>query len=292
MKLVKKIDLCLAKLWTLLLVQTYRLRAYLLPKDWLMRVTDQRYEGPWLNERPDLFKIEHIQSGCILLCAGVRESRKNQKQGLTRKLIAYASSGPYTHCGIVFKKNNRMMVYESSPGKGVAATPLLEFVARYKYLAACREPALKQKHWEKLCTYADNCVRAEMGYSYLNAVLAPVREFWHQSRHHLWIISGCRFLRKRAGQFDPNLKIETHKRNTFCSEFVLDCFLASGIHGFDNPLYASKAWTPMMLAESNTFPLIGYVAKSYQQISHSDPFLAGNGWRLSDWEEARSKRHL
>lgn len=69
----------------------------------------------------------------------------------------------------------------------------------------------------------------------------------------------------------------------FCSEFVLEAYVAAGYIARDDPYLLANRRTPTGLAEENIFEFVGYMsALGLAGVSRRDTFLAGCGWVLSE----------
>lgn len=251
------------------------------PKDTLLKYTDRRGGTLWIGDAPRLLKIPMVKEGQIIFGAGSGATYVNTKSGFVRKLIAYASSGPYTHCGIVFKDaNGELFVYEAAPHSGVGRSKLHEFVDRYKYVSIFNEPAFTKSGLRKSKNFAKYSVKKKLPYAWSRALILPITEMHHQARH--WLPSSNAKLINQE-------RTKSIKTNYFCSEFVLDCLKASKIPGFESAYYDSSKWSPMMLAEENgLFKFHGYIVpRGYLDVSLNDPILSGHGHFLGRWEKAR-----
>lgn len=151
-----------------------------------------------------------------------------------------------------------------STTNGVVKTGLKKFRSRYSYVAVTRCPGvygipnLASKVCEFCADQINNCTK----YDYFGAALSPLFEYLE--------------LRYQRLKYRPSrMRWPRCKTRTFCSQFVIDAYVAGG-YIFDD-YTSSGARSPTALAEENIFEFVGYLsaAKSLLPLVNNDQFWSG-----------------
>lgn len=204
------------------------------PLDYMKRVMDKRYRGISLDNSPPVVMNESmLQVADVLFCRG-----KN-------RLINYGSSGQYVHVAIYLGDG----VVAEATTKGVRQSRLPEFVARYTYVAVTRAPGLTRDPaiLSALVAFCQRHISAGTPYDFIGAGISPMREF-------------VELVRASRSFLPPEVHEFRERKRTFCSQFVLDAFIAADYFAGYHPNSAARS--PTALAEENCFWLRGYLLAS------------------------------
>lgn len=231
---------------------------------------DRKYRGLWIGPPPKLLFDQDLLCGDVLFCG-------DDSHGKLSRVIRTASAGCYVHCALYIGKGMVVDVVRS----GIRKTPLNKFLSQYSYIAATRCPGNTESRArrKKISKYARMSMNGGVkGYNHFGAMLSPMKELFDlKNLGTLWRHS------RRGGQTQNTLP-----KRTFCSEFIVDVYVACKYIPADDPYLSSLRRTPSGLAEENIFHLLGYMSRTgWDGISPNDHFLAGEGWVLS--EEGRKK---
>lgn len=231
---------------------------------------DRKYRGIWIGPPPKLLSEQDLLCGDVLFCG-------DGSHGKLPRLIRSASAGGYVHCALYIGKGTVVDVVSS----GIRETPFNKFLSQYSYIAATRCPGnsafrtRRKKIWRFARASLTGGVR---GYNYFGAVLSPARELFDlRSLDTLW---------KRSRKA-KHARVTPSKRS-FCSEFIIDTYVACGYIPADDAYLSPSRRTPSGLAEENIFELMGYFSRTgWDGVSREDHFFAGAAWVLS--EEGRTR---
>jgi len=233
-----------------------RLAALLRPLDTMKRLADKRYRGIAFDDLPPKqLDATQLQAADVLFCRG-------DQRAFSCRMIAYGSSGQYVHAAIYLGDG---IVVEATT-RGVQACPLAAFIERYAYVAVTRMPGIgaNATMQQEVVRFCQKHIAAQTPYAWFGALLSPWREF----------IFLCRMQRSYQPVKAPPPRA---RRRTFCSQFVLDAFIAS-----DDSLgdyLNSAAHSPTALAETWCFTLAGYLSTSEQlaALVEDDLLWTGGG---------------
>jgi hypothetical protein len=230
----------------------------------------KKYRGLWIGPPPKLLSEHDLLCGDVLFCG-------DDKLGKLSCLIRSASAGGYVHCALYIGKGMVVDVVSS----GIRKMPFNEFLSHYSYIAATRCPGnakfrgRRNKIFKFACASLAGGIK---GYNYVGAALSPARELFDlKNLESLWKRSS-KIKRGRSAQ----------PKRVFCSEFIVDTYVACGYVPEDHAYLSASRRTPSGLAEENIFELIGYMSSAgWSGISREDHFLAGAAWVLSEEGRAR-----
>lgn len=221
------------------------------PLDYMKRVMDKRYRGIHLdNSPPALLSESTLQVADVLFCRG------------ENRLIRYGSSGHYVHAAIYLGDG----VVAEATTKGVKACALSEFIARYTYVAVTRAPGLTREPGipSAVVAFCQKHISAGTPYDFIGAGFSPMREF-------------IELVRASRSFLPPEIRDFHERKRTFCSQFVLDAFIAADYFGGLHPNSAARS--PTALAEENCFWLKGYLlaAGNLNLLVKDDLLWTGGG---------------
>jgi hypothetical protein len=226
--------------------------------------TDRKHKGLWIGPPPVLLNGSDLLAGDVVFCG----------QGNNRKLgdvIRTATAGEYTHCALYIGKGYLVDVTKD----GCQRRTLEEFLKAYSYLAVTRCPGNEENRMRRsaLIRFARSACRgAVSGYSIVGAALVTFRELADLTR-----------MRRPSVPVRSTSRKAESSRDLFCSEFVLEAYVAAGYIERDDPYLVADRRTPTGLAEENIFELVGYMSElGLKGVSRRDTFLAGCGWVLSE----------
>ncbi|MGP3592882.1 hypothetical protein [Vagococcus sp. WN89Y] len=233
-----------------------RLAYFLRPLDTMKRLADKRYRGIKLDDLPpQLLNASTLQAADVLFCRG-------DKRSFSWRMIAYGSSGHYVHAAIYLGDG---LVAEATT-KGVQACTLAEFTRRYAYVAVTRSPGISRNPTlqNDVLRFCEKHIQARTPYSLPGALLSPWLEFYELCKMH-WRYSPLKARPPRKS------------KRTFCSQFVLDAFIAGGDFAVEH--LNSAAHSPTSLAETYCFSLAGYLCVSGELASlvEDDVLWTGGG---------------
>lgn len=201
------------------------------PLDYMKRVMDKRYRGISLdNSPPALLNESSLQVADVLFCRG------------QNRLINYGSSGQYVHAAVYLGDG----VVAEATTSGVKACSLAEFIARYTYVAVTRAPGITREPalQPAVVAFCQKHIRAGTPYAFIGAGISPLLEF-------------IELFRCSRSVIPPKVRRFRERKRTFCSQFVLDAFIAGGY--FQEYYPDSAARSPTALAEEYCFQLKGYL---------------------------------
>ena len=225
---------------------------------------DRKSSGIWIGPPPRLLSKKDLICGDVLFCGDTRHGKMS-------RLIQNASSGGYVHCALYIGSGLVVDVV----GKGVRKIPLNEFVKTYSYVAITRCPGNERfrTRRKKILKFARASLSGRIkGYSFLGAALSPLRE--------LYDLKNLETSRKRLHE-GKRWRNPPSKR-AFCSEFVIEAYVACGYIPRDYRFLSPSRRTPSGLAEENMFELSGYMSSSgWNGVNPDDHFLGGCSWALS-----------
>lgn len=232
-------------------------------QDTLKRITHRRYHGAWLGTSSIICEESQLQIGDVILCSSSVNSKNTY-------LISNASDGVYVHCAIYV--GGGMIVDMVVPK--IRKISLYELSQDYRYLTVVRCFGINEERQGKIIEFANFCLDKQVGYNYVGAVLSPLKEY----RNYLY-----HYMKQTGDSYDPKYTTKSITR-LFCSEFIVECYKHAGYVQNDSKMFKSDKWTPTGLAEENSiFKFIGYLDLSVLRfVDPSDPYLAGNGWVLTD----------
>ena len=192
------------------------------------------------------------------------------KSNKATELIQNLTDGTYVHCGIHVGDGQVVDIVRS----GVRLTLLDRFLDDYNYCAVSRCPGMNVYRERAILRYAMLCVKKGVKYNYYDAALLPLREYRYIKSQYR-IAFGKKYRPVRAS-------VKWMPRNRmFCSEFVVQCFKASGYIEKDDKYSVSHMCSPNWLAEEKTFELVGYMSKlGLHAVDKKDPFLGSCGYIL------------
>jgi hypothetical protein len=230
---------------------------------------DRKVNGIWMGPPPSLLTKEDMLIGDVIFCGDTTDRKKAE-------LIKAASAGNYVHCALYV---GRGKVVDVVPG-GVRLLSLTDFISRYSYLAVTRCPgnAEDRRRRREIAKFARLALQSGVrGYGYIGAALAPVLELIDlRNLHLLW-----RRQSSHSKKLIPSGKM-------FCSEFIIEAYIACGYVQRGDPYLLPRRRTPSGLAEENIFSLIGFISsEGWNGVSPDDHFLGGSSWVLT--EEGRSR---
>lgn len=208
------------------------------------------------NDYPQLVNKEKLKSGDVIFCYVDPDNESSIKDKLKTKAIQKATKGIYVHCGLYIGNN---LIADSVNG-GVRHENFDTFANNYDYLVICRCHYLDESHILKMLEYTKACKDKSMKYDMIGALkVKSVRETHRKSIH--------------SGDSKP-VTIVKEKNKSFCSEFVVNCFKASGYIPWDHKVYISHAFSPTDLAhDGELLQFEGYISKNgLNTISKSDIF--------------------
>lgn len=226
------------------------------PLDSLKRLLDRRYRGIRINpDPPTILKGGSVEEADVLFCFG------GEKQ-IPWQIISYGSSGPYVHAAICIGNSE---VAEATTD-GVVRSQLNDLINRYQYIAVARCPGVKgiAALRNNVVTFCQSHIQQKTGYSYVRAALSPLYEL-------------VELVILRVYQRPPRFRWPRSRNRTFCSQFVLEAFVAGGYIPKD--YYALNARSPTALAEENCFELVGYLTnqQNLELLLSRDIFWTGGG---------------
>lgn len=225
---------------------------------------DRRFEGIPIGPRPPMLSFDDttndLMVGDILFCS----TTQDEKMG---ELIQKVTDGPYTHCAIY--SGDGWVVHMTL--QGIHKCRLSEFVPCFTYVAVARCPGLSDPNYilyaqrvKDLKAFICHHLNLKTTYNHNGAKLSPIREHLNLKKHH----TSVQPIKNDFGFSD--------KDNYFCSEFIIDCFKATGWIQPTDSYFAANKWTPNGLAEENIFHLTGFMSNDGENaISNKDPHLMG-----------------
>ncbi|KMV28322.1 hypothetical protein AB733_24415 [Photobacterium swingsii] len=215
------------------------------------RVTGLKLFG---SDYPQIITCDKIKPGDVLFCYQDPKSESffNKKK---TKLIQSKTKGIYVHCGIYLGND----LVADAAGKFVRTIKLNEFIDSYSYIVVSRCEYVKEDKITKMIAYAYNCVENKIEYDLGGAINLPKKRMEH--RRFIW-----------GNKPKPNIEKKNDKM--FCSEFVLNCFKASGYISKDDKTYVAHMWSPTDLAHDDLLSFQGYIAiNGIESIHRDDIFL-------------------
>ena len=206
----------------------------------------------------ELLPVRSLCAGDILLCYNDRKS----------DVIGYAidkvTGSRYAHAAIYLGKG---LVLESTVIEGVAEIRVQDFLKRYEHIAVFRQPdAWNGENLELLSKFSKKVLESGAKYN-LSGVAKYVRV---ETKHQKNVMRELELF--FVGKSVP---LPTLKKKYFCSELVVDCFVAVGfIMPSTAIFYRSDTFSPVKLANDATFgTFVGYAScNKDHEISEDDEF--------------------
>ncbi|WP_294000554.1 hypothetical protein [Sphaerotilus sp.] len=236
----------------------------------------RKYHGIWTGPPPKLLTEHDLLCGDVFFCGGT-------SHGKLSRLIRNASSGSYIHCALYI--GNGLVV--DVDGKGIRETLINDFIKKYSYIAVTRCPGNEHSKTQRkrILNFARVSLAGGIsGYNRLGAALSPFRELFDlKNLETLWKITS----RAKRTQIPPS-------KQSFCSEFIIEAYVACGYIPRDDPFLSASRRTPSGLAEENIFHPLGYISKTgWDGIGRDDHFIGGCAWVLSrEGRERLAKQQL
>jgi len=203
------------------------------------------------DDYPQLISENDLIVGDVIFCYQ-SPSDGNLKGKVKTLTIQKFTEGIYVHCG-VYIGNGR--VSDSADGF-VRIVEIKTFIKDYTYLVICRCQHLNDERKEKIVAYAVKCKNSKIQYDLNGALSLPKNRKKH--RKHIW------------GKHPKPEALKKNEENVFCSEFVINCFKASGYIEWDNKIYISHMWSPTDLAHDKLLRFEGYISKNGLESIHPD----------------------
>lgn len=155
----------------------------------------------------DLLKPEDLTIGDVLLCCG---------EGKIARVITAATGSKYTHAAIYLGNGYCLEAVQG----GVQRTATAGLVGRYDRIAAFRQPdAWDVDSQDTLGYFAEKIVATKARYNF-----AGVVNFEKTKKEY----QGSMRERLEAYFSGPTPPIKAGKSAYFCSELVVDCYVATG----------------------------------------------------------------
>jgi hypothetical protein len=219
---------------------------------------------------PELLSLNDLKFGDVLFCgSSINEKNTN--------LIQNTTDGSYVHCAIYIGDNKIVDVTTS----GIRKRYINTFINDYSYVAITRCPGDNLSRKKAIEIFIDNAFKKQVKYNWFGALFSPIKEYINIT----WFYSKG----TREEYHGPTLAKEKY----FCSEFVVDCYKASGYIRTAKRYMISNKWTPTGLAEENIFGFIGYISNNgLKAVDHNDPFLGGNIHLLTEKGREGHLKHL
>ena len=226
------------------------------PLDYFKRQTDRRFVGLRVDPSPpSMLGRNELKEADVLFCCGSRRL-------LSWRLISYGSSGNYVHTAIYLGDGK---VAESTTN-GVQEADLAHVVDRYAYIAVARCPGVSDipDLQSKVLMFCRRHIDSMTRYSFVGAALSPMLEL-------------VELIRLRFSARSIGVRSSRNANRTFCSQFVLDAFIAGGYIPEDYS--GNGARSPTALAEDNWLELKGYLSRSQRidSLLRKDFFWTGGG---------------
>lgn len=232
-------------------------------KDSLKRHIDVRGGMVWIGPPPSILAQKDLEVGDVLFCGSAED-------GKATTLIQNLTDGSYVHCGVYIGEG---MVADITR-VGAREISFQSFYKDYSYLAVARCPGINQTRQRAIVRYAKLCVKKVVKYNWIGAALLPLNEYFYIKAQYS-ILFNQRYSPPRYSK-----KFIT-KYRMFCSEFIVQCYKASGYLMKRDPYTIPHKCSPTWLAESNIFELVGYMSSSgLTGVDDRDPFLGGCSYVL------------
>lgn len=203
-----------------------------------------------------------LKPGDILLCYN------NPETDFLAKIITDKSGSDYCHAAIYYAEG---VVAESRALDGwkkgqIVKTCINKMISRYEHVAVLRQPDAWYSSFSisALKLFIETVLQTGAKYNFMGALTLKSRKELHEANIHNKLED---FFNKNNQPVSPN------KNNYFCSEFVADCYIATG---FIQPsaaiVYQSDTYFPGDLGKDATFGTFwGYLTeKSGYRVNESD----------------------
>ncbi|WP_144244218.1 hypothetical protein [Nitrincola sp. A-D6] len=199
---------------------------------------------------PQLVDKNILQPGDVLFCC---QSPPNEIKGKVKtKAIQKFTKGIYVHCGLYIGND----LVADSAGGAVRHIDIDEFIGSYTYIVISRCQYLNEDRIAEMVSYTYECKDKSIKYDLSGALALPKLRKEHRKYIH-------------GGDKKPNYDKASEER-VFCSEFVLNCFKASGYIPWDHEFYVSHAFSPTDLAHDELLRFEGYLSKGGISSIHPD----------------------
>jgi hypothetical protein len=214
--------------------------------------------------------INHLKPGDVILCYG--------GLNLTARAINAVTGSKYSHAAIYYGES---FAAESTVKNGilkgkVKKIKVCELVSRYDHVAILRQPDAwaSEDRTKALQLFINQVVANEAKYNFNGVLSFKNRKELHQSNIYEKLESFF------AGQ---STQIQTQKASYFCSEFVCDCFIATGfILPSAGVIFQSDTYSPGDLAKEPTFGTFwGYLTTKDDYIVPLDDYY----YRASTYDQ-------
>ncbi len=206
----------------------------------------------------ELLPVKSLCAGDILLCYS------DGKWDIIGDAIDSVTGSRYGHAAIYLGKG---LVLESTVVEGVAKIKIQDFLQRYEHVAVFRQPdAWTDENLELLNKFAKNVLSSDAHYN-LAGVVKYVRV---EAKHQATVMREIELF--LAGK---SISRPTLKKKYFCSELVVDCFIAVGFIAPSAAIYyRSDTFSPVKLANDATFgTFVGYIScNKDHEVSEDDEF--------------------
>lgn len=211
------------------------------------------------EHKAKIISSEILRAGDVLLCY---EARKIDPTG---KIISHVTESRYTHAAICY---DTLQAAESVLFKGVAKVATNELISRYDHVAVFRQPdAWPRERAEDLREFIDAIAGSGAKYNFEGIVKFIKRKNLHditlkQQLHSYFSGDPC--------------PTPSFKERYFCSELVVDCFVATGfIQPSAAVVYQSVVTSPGALGRDPTFgTFCGYATcKPDYEVPPTDEFF-------------------
>lgn len=196
--------------------------------------------------------LSDLRAGDVLLCQG---------EGQGAHKVASETGSPYTHAAICISEAEAAEVE-----RRVKKARIEEILSDYSYIAVFRQPdAWSERHVEDLNLFVNRVLSTKYN-------VRGIRKFSdNEEEHRLSINEKLNKYFEEEYSPDPSIKEEY-----FCSEFVADCFVATG---FISPsaavFYKSDTIAPVALGKDPTYgTFLGYLCRDDDvEIPKDDEFF-------------------
>lgn len=202
-----------------------------------------------MNQEEKMISTSELKTGDIILCLG------NDK-GKVSKGIKRVTGSDYTHAAICLDKYRAA---ESSIS-GVQKTRIKDIIDGYDHIAILRQPdAWSEDKVKSVNLFVDKVIESKAKYN-----ISGIFKFVHKKKSHKTDLYN-----KLKAYFDGKLTPDCFEKGRyFCSELVVDCFIATG---FIMPsaaiLYKSDTFSPGDLSDDPTFgTFLGYISSKQNYI--------------------------
>lgn len=204
-----------------------------------------------------------LKPGDVVLCY------KNGKFDVVGKIIKKITESDYVHAGIYIGNN----IVAESMTSGLAKENLDRVLARYDHVAIFRRhDAWNKRRVRLLELFVDMMVKSQCKYNISGALNFHKLKLEHQST----------LIERLDDYFIKNHTPESPiKEKYFCSEFVVDCFIATGfIDSSAAVLYNPTVISPGDLGRDVTFGyFLGYLSSDDKyEVPSEDEFYHSTTW--------------